>query len=95
MRVGSQSQTITRIGPLQVGIIVLVVATAFNHLSRSRERAACGSSSNALLAQLHWVSVFGGMSLHTAIGSDTKNCSLGPDWIHCTHHCVVGGNHSR
>ena len=33
MRVGSQSQTITRIGPLQVGIIVLVVATAFNHLS--------------------------------------------------------------
>ena len=33
MKVGSQSQPITPIGPLQVGIIVLDVATAFNHLS--------------------------------------------------------------
>jgi|GraSoiStandDraft_29_1057270.scaffolds.fasta_scaffold2978043_1 cytochrome c oxidase subunit IV len=35
MRSVSQSQTITRIGPLQVGIIALDVATAFNHLSLS------------------------------------------------------------
>ncbi|HEX6551889.1 MAG TPA: hypothetical protein VF026_03940 [Ktedonobacteraceae bacterium] len=33
MRGVSQGQTIRRIGPLQVGIIVLVVATAFDHLS--------------------------------------------------------------
>ena len=38
MRSVSQSQTISRIGPLQVGIIVLDVATAFNHLSLALAR---------------------------------------------------------
>ena len=38
MRSVCQSQTISRIGPLQVGIIVLDVATAFNHLSLALAR---------------------------------------------------------
>ncbi|MFL5628508.1 MAG: hypothetical protein ACJ788_23250 [Ktedonobacteraceae bacterium] len=42
MRGVKQSQTITRLGLIQVGIIVLDVATAFNHLSLALEGVGVG-----------------------------------------------------
>ena len=51
----SQRQTMTRIGPLQISIIVLTVATALIHLSRGLAIGVPGSRPFPLLFYLNFI----------------------------------------